>query len=191
MSSADPEEGSGMGTLFDELEELEELVDSEAERKQVREAMRVAADSQDPAVFGNVIWGFDREDFAESVLGSLLFGIPMAVEGGTVDAGRHLAQHPVYFFATILTAVTMVVGILYVADFQDVRVASRLLGVVPRRLAGVTLTAFASSVCLLTGWGLVEWTSDPALLWESLCICSVAFVPMAIGAALGDILPGS
>ncbi|MDS0281485.1 DUF2391 domain-containing protein [Haloarcula onubensis] len=191
--SEDPAESEGLGELFDELEALEDIVDSEAERRQVREAMRAAADAQggDPAVFGRVIWGFDREDFAEAVLGSLLFGIPMAVEGGTRDAGLHIAQHPLYLVGTLVTAVTMVVGILYVADFQDVRIAHRILGVVPRRLAGVTLTALATSIALLTGWGMVEWSSDPRLVWESLCICAVAFVPMAIGAALGDILPGS
>ncbi len=192
--SATDDGADGHSTLFDELEELESLVDSEAERRQVREAMQAATAAQDsePAVFGRVIWGFDREDLAESLLGSLLFGIPMAVEGGTVDAGRHIAQHPLYFAGTIGTAVAMVVGILYVADFQDVRVKDRILGLVPRRLAGVTLTALGSAVALLTAWGLVDWsTTDPALVWESICVCSVAFVPMAIGAALGDILPGS
>jgi len=193
MSEGPSGDRDGIGELFDELEELETIVDSEAERRQVREAMRAAADAQDdgPAVFGRVIWGFDREDFAEAVLGSLLFGIPMAVEGGTRDAGLHIAQHPLYFLGTLATAVAMVVGILYVADFQDVRVAHRILGFIPRRLAGVTLTALGTSAALLTGWGMVEWSSDPVLVWESLCVCAVAFVPMAIGAALGDILPGS
>jgi len=193
MSGAPPPEKEGIGELFDELEELEDIVDSEDEKRQVREAMRAATEAQDgePAVFGRVIWGFDREDFAESVLGSLLFGIPMAVESGTRDAGLHIAQHPLYFLGTLATAVALVVGILYVADFQDVRVAHRILGVVPRRLAGVTTTALLTSVALLTAWGMVEWSPDPQHVWESLCICSVAFVPMAIGAALGDILPGS
>jgi len=121
----------------------------------------------------------------------LLFGIPMAVEGGTRDAGLHIAQHPLYFVGTLVSAVALVVGILYVADFQDVRIAYRIFGVIPRRLAGVTLTALGTSVALLTGWGMVEWSSDPQLVWESLCICAVAFVPMSLGAALGDILPGS
>jgi len=39
----------------------------------------------DLAVFGRVIWGFDREDFAEAVLGSLLFGIPMAIGAALGD----------------------------------------------------------------------------------------------------------
>ena len=193
MSKEPPDGRDNIGELFDELEELEDIVDSDEERQQVREAMRAATDAQDdgPAVFGRVIWGFDREDFAESVLGSLLFGIPMAVEGGTVDAGLHIARHPLYFFGTVVSAVAMVIGILYVADYQDVRVAHRIFGIVPRRLAGVTATALGTSVALLTGWGLVDWSTDPQLVWESLCICAIAFVPMAIGAALGDILPGS
>lgn len=182
-----------VAALFDELEELERIVDSPAEREQVREAMQAAVDAQSSQtpVFGRVIWGFDRSDFAEAVLGSLLFGIPMAVESGTVDAGRHIAQHPLYFAGTVAAAVAMVVGILYVADFQDVRVAKRIFGLIPVRLVGVTGTAFLTSVALLTGWGVVEWSTDPAVAWVSLCVCAVAFVPMAIGAALGDILPGS
>jgi uncharacterized membrane protein len=185
------EDGEDIASLFDELEELESLVDSPEEREQVRETMRVAAEIREPSVFGRIIWGFDREDFAEALLGSLLFGIPMAVESGTVDAGLHIAQHPLYFLGTLSTAVAMVVAILYVADFQDVRIAHRIFGVVPRRLAGVTLTAFGSAVALLTAWGTVEWASDPTVVWQSVCVCAIAFVPMAIGAALGDILPGS
>ncbi|MFC6862591.1 DUF2391 domain-containing protein [Halomicroarcula sp. GCM10025817] len=182
-----------IGALFDELEALEAIVDDPTEREQVREAMRAAIDVQghETPVFGRVVWGFDRADFAEAVLGSLLFGIPMAVESGTVDAGRHIARHPLYFVGTVVAAVAVVVGILYVADFQDVRVANRLFGVVPRRLVGVTVTALLTAVALLTGWGVVAWSADPRVIWVSLCICSVAFVPMAIGAALGDILPGS
>ena len=193
MSREPPDGRDGIGELFDELEELEGIVDSDEERQQVREAMRAATDAQDdgPAVFGRVIWGFDREDFAESVLGSLLFGIPMAVEGGTVDAGLHIARHPLYFLGTVGAAVAMVIGILYVADYQDVRVAHRIFGIIPRRLAGVTATALGTSVALLTAWGLVDWSTDPQRIWVSLCICAIAFVPMAIGAALGDILPGS
>jgi uncharacterized membrane protein len=179
--------------LFDELQELEQLVDSEDERQQVRDAIRAAAESQDheAATFGRVVWGFGRSDLAEALLGSLLFGIPMAVEGGTVDSGLHIAQHPLYLAATLAIAVGLVIAILYVADFQDVRVANRILGIVPRRLVGVTGTAMVVSVALLTGWGMVEWSSDPAVIYESACICAVAFVPMAIGAALGDILPGN
>lgn len=196
MSGAQPSEPGDdeeFGDLFDQLEELEETVDSPAEREQVRAAMRLATEAQDddPAVFGRVVWGFGREDLAEAALGALLFGIPMAVEGGTLDAGVFLAAHPLLLVANLAAAVTTVVGILYVADIQDVRVANAILGVVPRRLVGVTGSAFLLAVGLLTGWGMVSWSTDPAVVWRSFCVCSVAFIPMAIGAALGDILPGS
>jgi len=87
MSRDESVDSGGMAELFDRLEELESLVDSEAEREQVRETMRAAAEAQDDeqAIFGRVIWGFDRGDFAEALLGSLLFGIPMAIGAALGD----------------------------------------------------------------------------------------------------------
>jgi uncharacterized membrane protein len=193
MSREPSTDDDEIGALFDELEELQALVDSPAEREQVRDAMRAATEVQDSdsVVFGRVVWGFDRTDLAEATLGSLLFGIPMAVEGGTIDAGRHIARHPLFLFGTLVAAVAMVIGILYVADIQDVRVANAIFGFIPRRLVGVTGTAFVVSVALLTAWGMVEWATTPEIFVESIATCLVAFVPMSIGAALGDILPGS
>lgn len=176
-----------MGDLFDELEELEELVDDPKERAQVREAMQAASEAQDDLVFGRVVWGFDRADLSEAVLGALLFGIPMAVEGGTNEAGEFLAQQPLLLAGTFGATVALVVGIIYVADIQDVRVRDPILGVVPRRLAAVLGTAFVMSLLLLTAWGRVEW-GEPSVAFST---CIVALLPMAIGAALGDILPGS
>lgn len=178
-----------MGDLFDDLSELEGIVDSDEERERVREAMRTASEVSDgePPVFGRVIWGFDRADLSEAVLGALLFGIPMAVEGGTNEAGAYVATNPIFLGMTLLSAVVIVYGVLYVAEIQDVRIAYAIFGLIPRRLAGVLLSSFATGVVLLTIWGRVDW-ADP---WLAFCTCSVAFVPMAIGAALGDILPGS
>jgi len=181
------EESPNMGDLFDELAELEEFVDDPDERARVREAMRTATEAQDDAVFGRVVWGFDRADLSEAILGALLFGIPMAVEGGTNEAGEFLATRPALLAGTVGATVALVVGILYVADIQDVRVRRRILGVIPLRLAGVLGTALVTSVLLLTAWGRVDW-ADPTV---ALSTCLVALLPMSIGAALGDILPGS
>lgn len=183
------EDDPDMGDLFDDLSELEEFVDSDEERERVREAMRTASEVGDgePPVFGRVIWGFDRADLSEAVLGALLFGIPMAVEGGTNEAGAFVATRPLFLALTLLSAVVIVYGVLYVAEIQDVRVAYAIFGLIPRRLLGVLLSSFLSAVLLMTIWGRVDW-SEP---WLAFCTCSVAFVPMAIGAALGDILPGS
>ena len=177
-----------MGDLFDELQELEELVVTDAAREQVRETMRVAmAASAAASPFGRVIRGFDRSDLAEALLGSLLFGIPMAVEGGTQEVGAFLAPRPEYLVGTVLFAVGLVVGIIYVADFQDVRVHKPIFGLLPRRLVGVVGVSLLMAGLLLTAWGRGDW-AEPGLAVANVV---VAFVPMSIGAALGDLLPGS
>ncbi len=169
-----------------ELEALEDTVDTPEERRQVRRAMRVTRRVR-RGLFGGVVRGYDTGDVAEAVLGSLLFGIPMAVEGGTNEAGTYLAARPALMAGTAAFAVATVIGILYVSDIQDVRVHDPVLGVVPRRLIGVVVVSFVTAVVLLTAWGRVDWV-DPRL---ALATVVVAFLPMSIGAALGDILPGS
>jgi uncharacterized membrane protein len=173
--------------LFEELEALDDVVDDPEAEGQLEELKELAGDIQEGGAFGQVIYGFDRHDAAEAVLGSLLFGIPMAVEGGTNEAGAFVAQRGVFLAATLAATAVIVHGVLYVAEFQDVRVADRLFGVIPRRFAGVLAVAFGTAGLLLTAWGRVAWTAP----WVALCTVAVAAVPMAIGAALGDILPGS
>ncbi|GAB6860906.1 DUF2391 family protein [Haloplanus litoreus] len=186
-TEGDPERAD-MGDLFDELEELEGLVMSDAARKQVRETMRVAMEASSGASpFGRVIRGYDRGDLAEALLGSLLFGIPMAVEGGTQEVGTFLAPRPLYLLGTAVFAVSLVIGILYVADIQDVRIHRPIFGLIPRRLVGVLGVSFLTAVLLLTLWGRVDWEAPRLALANAV----VAFVPMSIGAALGDLLPGS
>jgi uncharacterized membrane protein len=182
----DDEDDPDMGDLFDELAELEDSVDSEDERERVRETMRMAMEVQDSEVFGRVVFGFDRSDAAEALLGSLLFGIPMFVEGGTEEVGQFIADRPHYFLLTNALTVALVAGILYVADFQDVRVHNPLFGFIPRKFAGVVTIPLVTAAVVMTAWGRVDW-ADP---WLAVCQVAVALVPMAIGAALGDLLPG-
>lgn len=177
-----------MGDLFDQLEELEETVDTPEEQEQVRETMRVAMKAaQAGGTFGRVIKGFGRDDLAEVLLGSILFGIPMAVEGGTQEVAEFIVGRPVYFAGTGLFAIVMTIGILYVAEIQDVRIANPIFGLIPRRLAGVLGVAFLAALVMLTAWGRVSWETP----WLALANVVVAFVPMSIGGALGDLLPGS
>jgi len=174
--------------IFDRLEELAETVDSAEERREVEAVMDLASEAtRSDAAFGRVIWGFDRADASEALLGALLFGIPMAVEGGTQEIGAFLAGHPLLLAGTGLAAVSITIGVLYVAEIQDVRVKNRLFGIVPYRLVGVLTISFLLAVAMLTGWGRVDW-NEPLV---ALANVVVAFVPMSLGAALGDILPGS
>lgn len=182
---SDPDEPTPEAVV-DGLAELRARVDDPEAREQVDELMETAADLQ-PRGLGNVIVGFDRTDLAEATLGALLFGIPMFVEEGTREVGAFVAARPLALAATLGAAVGVVYGIVYVADFQDVRIHEPVLGLVPRRLVGVVGVSFLTALAAMTGWGRVDW-SDP---WLALCTVSVAFVPMAVGAALGDILPGT
>jgi len=177
-----------LADLLDSLEDLEAGADTDEEREAVEEARRSALRlSRAPAVFGNVITGFDRSDAAEAFLGAVLFGIPMMVEGGTNEVGEFLAAHPLLLSATVVGDVALVVGIVYVADIQEVVVRDAFFGVVPRRMVGVLGISFGMALALTTAWGRVDW-AEPGV---ALATAVVAAVPMAIGAALGDILPGS
>jgi len=111
----------------------------------------------------------------------------MAVEGGTREVGAFLAARPVPLVGTAPFAVVLTTGILYVAEFHDVRVRRRLFGPVPHRIVGVLGVSFPTAMVLLTAWGRIGW-GTPLL---ALANVVVAFVPMSVGAALGDILPGS
>jgi uncharacterized membrane protein len=176
-----------MGDLYDELEALAATVDDPEEQERVASAMRTAAAVEPVGVFGRVVKDFERGDLAEVLLGSALFGIPMLVEGGTAEVGAYIATHPLSVAGTFAFTVAMVIGILYVSNIQDVRVTQAFFGVVPRRLVGVLGGSFLFAVASMTVWGRVSW-SEPTL---ALAAVGVAWVPMAIGAALGDILPGT
>lgn len=181
MSDSD----SDHADIIDELEELHDRVDPET-REHVGELMEQVTELQ-PRGRGNVIVGFDRTDLSEAAIGSLVFGIPMFVEGGTNEVGDYLATRPLQLLTTIAVAVAIVYGIVYVADFQDVRVHQPFFGIVPRRMVGICGVTFLVAALGLTGWGRIEWGS-PIL---AVATTTVAFVPMSVGAALGDILPGS
>lgn len=189
MSRArDEDEPPDLSDLFDELEDLDDVVDEPDAQARLDAVKELAGDMQEEdSTFGQVIYGFDRHDTAEAALGSLLFGIPMAVEGGTNEAGEFVAEHVLNLAGSLVATVAIVYGILYVARFQDVRVADPFLGFVPRRLVGVLGVSVVIATLLLTAWGRIDW-ADP---WVAVCTVAVAVVPMAIGAALGDIVPGS
>ena len=182
--------GEGPPDLVDLIDELEAIADAAGDerlRTRVEETIETARAVRQPAVFGRVIRGFDRADVAEAILGSLVFGIPMIIEGGTLEVGAFIADRPIFLAGTLLLGVGLVYGIIYVADIQQVEVVRPILGVIPRRFAGVLTVAFGSAIILMTAWGRVDW-AEPRLAFAQV---AVVFVGMAIGAALGDILPGS
>jgi len=191
--AVDPDEPTGppaqpsVADLVEELDELEATVDTPAERQQVESVREAALSVSQQGSFGRVISGFDRADAAEALLGSVLFGIPMFVEGGTSEVGAYLAAHLPFLVGTAGFTFGLVFGILYVAEIQDVRVTDPYFGIVPRRFAGVLFIASATALVLMTMWGRLTF-SEPLVAVGEL---ATAILPMSVGGALGDILPGS
>lgn len=111
----------------------------------------------------------------------------MFVEGGTSEVGAFLAARPHFLLGTAGFTFALVFGILYVAEIQDVRVVDPYLGFIPQRFAGVLVIASVTALLLMTMWGRLTW-SEPLVVAGEL---ATAILPMAVGGALGDILPGS
>jgi len=175
---------SDFDDVMDDLEDLEELVDSPEEREQVREAIRTARRASQPRVFGRIRSAFDLRDAGEALVGSFVFGIPMVVEGGTLEIGEAIAGSPVAIAATALFGFVVVLGILHAAKFEQVE-SDLLFGFVPVRLVSIFVLAGGLSVGLMTLWGRVDW-ADPSVAGAQ---CLVTAVVMAVGASIGDILP--
>ncbi|QLK24800.1 TIGR02587 family membrane protein [Natrinema zhouii] len=172
--------------VYEQLETLEETVDTSDERTEVHRTMRLVDRLSHNATVGKVITGFTRKDKAEAFVGSVVIGLPMLVEDGIMSIGAHLATHPALLLVNLAFTAALVVGILYVADFREVQINNPYFGLVPRRPVWVLLIAFATAAGLMTLWGRVTW-DEP---WINLCQVSVVFTAMALGGSLGDILPG-
>lgn len=172
-----------MVDAMEELEELETLVDSPEERRQVRAAMRTLRQAR-PRPFGRLRGSFGLRDAGEAFVGSFIFGIPMIVEGGTQEIGAFIATRPAFVALTVLLGLGSVLGILRAVEFEKIE-SDLLFGVVPVRLLGIVSIAGGTALVLMTVWGRVDWAEPAVAASQTL----VAAVVMAVGASLGDILP--
>jgi uncharacterized membrane protein len=170
--------------VLEELADLEEIVDSQAERTKVRAAMRTARRASRLRSFGRIRSAFDLRDAGEAFVGSFIFGLPMVVEEGTLEIGAAIAGSPVALTLTAIVGLVVVLGILYAAGFEHVE-SDLQFGFVPVRLVSILVIATGLSVGLMTLWARVDW-SDPSVAAAQ---CLVTAIVMAVGASLGDILP--
>jgi uncharacterized membrane protein len=185
-AEARSDEPTDLETVFEELEELEAIVDTEEERQQVRETMHVLRRAQRPRLIGRFRTAFDSRDAGEAFVGSFVFGIPMVVEEGTLEIGRFIAGELVFVVLTALFGISVVFGILHAARFEQVE-ADFIHGLVSMRLLGILAIATVLGVFLMTIWGRVDWTTPYVAMSQTL----VAVIVMAVGAAIGDLLPES
>lgn len=66
--------------LLEQLDTLEETVDSSAEREAVRETRRTARRLPGRGVFGRRISDYTGRDMAEASVGTAIVGLPLLVE---------------------------------------------------------------------------------------------------------------
>jgi hypothetical protein len=137
-------------------------------------------------VFGRLRDTFDSRDVGEALVGSFIFGMPMIVEDGTFEVGCTIAADPAAFALTVGFGFALVYGILHAAEFQRVH-EDLLFGVVPIRLVSMPVIAGVTAVTLMTLWGRVD-RGEPLVARGQ---CTITAVVMAVGASLGDVMPGS
>jgi uncharacterized membrane protein len=179
-------DGVAVEDVLNQLEELEETVDDEAEREEVRRAMRLV-DSLSPGGVRGTIDKFTRRDIAEAFVGAILISLPMLVEDGVNTIADHLLAAPALFAINVGFVVVMTAGMLYYAEFREVEVSRPLFGLIPRRLVAVLAIAFITAAFTMTVWGRLDGWADPVV---ALARVSVVWAVACFGAALGDILPG-
>jgi len=118
---------------------------------------------------------------------------PLLVEGGVFEiagwlAGTSVAGVPVFLLAHVAFVLVMTAGLLYAADFRQIEIRHPILGVIPRRYAGVLLVSLFTSAFMLLLWGRLH-EGDPTGPERGARVL-VVWAVAAFGAGLGDILPG-
>lgn len=168
------------------LEDLSQTVDDE-DRDEVRRAIHMV----ESLPFGRRIEKYTTRDMAQAFVGSIVFSLPFLVEDGVYEIARHLlsssfAGIPVFFAGNVAFVVTMTSGLIYWSDIRDVRIHKPIFGVIPRRLLGVLIISFGTSALTMSLWGRLD--APPAVVLSRI---SVVWTAAAVGASLGDILPGN
>lgn len=179
--------------LLTQLESLESTVDEHDEREQVRKSIRLARRIDvDGGLFDQNIRKYTTDDIAESLVGAVVFSFPMLVEDGVNVIADHflrstVAGVPAFYLANVVIVVVLTYGLLYWTDIQNVAVYRPLFGIVPRRLVGTLAVSFLTATALMMLWGRISIPGEPM---ESLARVTVVWTIAAVGAGLGDILPG-
>lgn len=188
--SADIPEKTRMEDVMEQLDELQETVDSPEEQKELND-VRIALERLPDSV-SNRIEKYTTRDVAEGFVGSILISLPLLVEDGVYDIADHFIEStfvglPVWLIGNVTFIVIMTWALLYWTDFRDVRESDPLIGFIPRRVVGVLLISLFSATLLMTLWGRVGGWEDPLVAFARI---SVIWAAASFGAVIGDILPG-
>jgi len=193
---SDPSHGPvdpDINDLLATLDALSDTVDEGHEREKVRQTISLVERMPGSAAFTTRITKYTSRDMAEAFVGSVLFALPLLVEGGVFEIATWFAAVtpggvPVFLLVHVGFVLVMTAGLLYFADFRQIEISHPILGVIPRRYAGILLVSLCTSVFMLFLWGRLH-AGDPTDL-ERVSRVAVVWAAAAFGAGLGDILPG-
>jgi uncharacterized membrane protein len=129
-------------------------------------------------------------DVGEAIAGSIVFALPLLVEGGVFEIAEWFATTavggvPVLLVANLVFTVVLTHGLLYAVDIRTVRITEPILRFVPRRLVGVLAAALGVAAGTMLAWGRLH-EGDPTTVER----VSVVWTAAVLGAVLADILPG-
>jgi hypothetical protein len=156
------------------------------EREQVIETMQTLRRSRPSGLVGRLRDTFDSRDVGEALVGSFVFGIPLVVEGGTLEIGEYIASRPTLLLLSLAFGDTLVYNILHAVEFERIR-EDLVFGIVSIRLVTIPLIAGIMGFGLMTIWGRADWTTPMIATGQ----CIVTSIVMAVGASLADVLPGT
>jgi uncharacterized membrane protein len=186
-------ENPDVNDLLAKLDALSETVDEGHEREKVRQTISLVERMPGSSAFRTRITKYTSRDMAEAFVGAVIFALPLLVEGGVFEIAAWFAAVtpggvPVFLLAHVGFVLVMTAGLLYFADFREIEISHPILGLIPRRYAGILLVSLFTSVFMLLLWGRLH-EGDPTSL-ERVSRVAVVWAGAAFGASLGDILPG-
>ncbi|MCL9814263.1 DUF2391 family protein [Natranaeroarchaeum aerophilus] len=171
-----------------QLDELEGTVDTSKERQEVRRTRRML----ESVPGSDRIRKYTSRDIAEGFVGGIIFALPLLVEDGVFEIAEWfveftVASIPIFFVINVLFIVGLVSGLLYFTDIRNVQVRL-LFGFLPKRLTAVLLISLCVAAGTMLMWGRL--TAEGPSNFEMLARITVIWAAAALGASLGDILPG-
>lgn len=196
MSRADGERNENdidIGDILTQLNELEETINTPEQRQELRETKHLIERLPGGGFLDDQIDKYTTRDIGEAFVGSIIFALPLLVEDGVFIIADHfltvsVTGVPIYLLANMIFIVALTTGVIYAVDFREVKIVNPIFGVIPRRLVGVLLMSFLTSLGLMTMWGRL-WLDDPTT-GAAFARVTVVWTAAALGASLGDILPG-
>lgn len=182
-----------VGDILDQLDQLEDTITTDDQHKEFQETKQMLKRLPGSDSLEERITKYTTRDIGEATVGSIVFALPLLVEDGVFEIAESffdflIAGIPVMLVANVLFVFALTYGLIYGVDYRDVHINNPILGFLPRRLVGILVASFVTTALLMLMWGRL--LADDPTQWEMFARITVIWAAAALGASLGDILPG-